>query len=300
MLFFTKLTHLLNPQRDSSKVVLSICMMLLWALSFTTAMSFAKTVRGEIPSLMILFLRCFFGFLFFSPFAIKEGISGLRTKRPILHGIRVILSCAAMFCTYYTYRNLPLATASSIGFTSPLFTTIFSFLFLKEQISFKKWMTIFVGYLGVLVILRPFSFHLDQAMYVALLANAFASGSIIAAKKLSSTESTITILFYTNVAMFLLSSLSVIWVWQTPDIKEILILACVGLAGVLSQFFYVKALKLGNPSFLSPFEYTRLLFAILVGALFFRESLDFWSLMGALVIILATFFLSRMEIQSQK
>ncbi|AIL12552.1 hypothetical protein IM40_01895 [Candidatus Paracaedimonas acanthamoebae] len=297
---FTKLTSLLDPQRDSSKVVLSICLMILWALSFTVAMSFAKIVRGEIPSLMILFLRCFFGFLFFSPFVIKEGISGLRTRRPFLHGIRVILTCTAMFCTYYAYRHLPLATASAIGFTSPLFTTIFSFLFFKEKISYKKWMTIFAGYLGVLIILRPFSLHFDKAMYVALLANAVASGSIIAAKRLSSTESTITILFYTNVATFLLSSFSVIWVWQAPEMREILILACVGLAGILSQFFYIKALKLGKPSFLSPFEYTRLLFAILVGSLFFHETLDLWSLMGALVIILATFFLSRMEINSQK
>ncbi|MBN9413317.1 MAG: DMT family transporter [Candidatus Paracaedimonas acanthamoebae] len=300
MSFFTKFTYLLNPQRDSSKVALSICLMILWALSFTTAMSFVKIVHGEIHSLMILFLRCFFGFLFFSPFVVKGGISNLRTKRPFLHGIRVILTCTGMFCTYYAYRHLPLATASAIGFTSPLFTTIFSFLFFKEHISYKKWMVIFAGYLGVLIILRPFSLHLDNAMYVALLANAVASGAIIVAKRLSSTESTVTILFYTNIATFLLSSFAVLWVWQTPDIREILILACVGLAGILSQFFYIKALQLGKPSFLAPFEYTRLLFAIVVGTLFFQESLDQWSLMGAFVIIFATFFLSRMEMHPEK
>lgn len=294
-----KLTHLLDQRSEISKTLLSIGMMLLWAVTFTVAMSFAKILSGNIHNLIILFLRCFFGFLFFIPFVAKKGIKSAQTHRLALHGLRVALTCTAMLCTYHAYRHLPLATASVIGFTSPLFTMVFAFLFLGEHVSYKKWAATLIGYLGVLVILRPFSFQLNNTLYVALLANVLASGSTITIKKLSSTESTITMMFYTNIATFFLSAIAVLWVWQIPELKDILILACIGLAGTLSQFFYIEALKLGKPSFLSPFEYTRLCFAIFAGSMFFHESLDRWSLIGALIIILATFSLSRLEFQSQ-
>ena len=282
----------LKKQRIVSEKVLSIMMMLLWALSFTVAMSLAKVLSRNIHSLMIVFLRCSFGLVFFLPFAAKEGVKALRTRRPLLHGLRVVFVCGAMICTYYAYRNLPLATASAVGFASPLFITLLAFLILGDTISPQRWLAILAGYGGVLIILRPFSFHFNGAVYVALLANLLASCSIIVAKRLSSTESTVTIMFYTNIATFLLSAFAVSWVWETPLPRDILLLAGIGLAGTLSQFLYIEALKLGNPSFLAPFEYTRLLFAVAMGLLFFNEIPDSWVLMGAFLIILATLYLS--------
>lgn len=299
MVYFINSASLSGEQHNFSTVVLSICLMLLWALCFTVAMALAKLISSHVPSLMILFFRCFFGFLFFVPFAAKVGIKGLQTQHPFLHSLRVIFTASAIFCTYYAYRHLPLVTASAIGFTSPLFTTVFAFLLLGEQVSSKKWLAILAGYLGVLVILRPFSFHFGKTLYIALLANMLASSSLIVAKKLTSTESTVTLLFYANAAIFLLSAVAVVWVWQTPSLIDICILAGIGLAGVLSQYLYIEALKIENPSFLAPLEYTRLIFATLVGTIFFHERFDLWSIIGALIIILATFSLSRLEMQAQ-
>src|SRR5690349_13039726 len=109
--------------------------MLLWALSFSTAMAFAKTLSSEVDSVVVLFMRYFFGLIFFSPFLIKAGIKGFVTSRPLLHLIRVLTLGITVGCTYFAYRNLPLALATSIGMTGPLFTTVLAMLLLKDHVS---------------------------------------------------------------------------------------------------------------------------------------------------------------------
>src|SRR5437868_1193845 len=89
--------------------------MLLWALSFSSALAIAKGLSAEVDNLIILSLRYLFGFIFFSPFILKEGRQGFITAQPFLQMIRVVCVVAAMGCTYYAYRNLPLALATSIG-----------------------------------------------------------------------------------------------------------------------------------------------------------------------------------------
>ena len=113
--------------------------MLLWALVFSLAMATAKTLSPEVDTLILLFMRYFFGLVFFSPFLMKSDLKDFKTSRPLLHVTRIMCMGAAMGCTYYAYRNLPLALATSIGMTGPLFTTMLSMLLLKDSVSFPKW-----------------------------------------------------------------------------------------------------------------------------------------------------------------
>ena len=159
--------------------------MLMWALSFSSAMAFAKTLSPEIDTVIVVFMRYFFGLLFFSPFVLQAGFKGFATSRPILHLIRVMCVGISMGCTYYAYRNLPLALATSIGMTAPLFTTILSMLLLKDSVSLRKWAFIIFGYFGVLVMVRPHELPISFAVWIEFLANLFAALSIICVKLLS-------------------------------------------------------------------------------------------------------------------
>lgn len=273
--------------------------MLLWALSFSAAMACAKTLSPDISSVILLFMRYFFGLIFFSPFVVKAGIKGFKTSRPVLHIVRVICVGAAMGCTYYAYRNLPLALATSIGMTGPLFTTVLAVLLLKESVSLPKWGLIFFGYLGVLVMVRPDQMSVSLGIYIELLANFFAALSIICVKLLSRTESTLTIMLYANTATTFIAGLVALSVWQTPEFYEILTLIAIGGLGVFSQFCSVTALRFANPSYLAPFEYTRLCFAIPVGYVFFLELPTVWTILGSLIIIGATYGLTRLELTNQ-
>ena len=272
--------------------------MLLWALSFSSAMAFAKSLSPEIDSIVILFMRYFFGLIFFSPFVFQAGFKGFVTSRPALHITRVVCVGLAMGCTYYAYRNLPLALATSIGMTGPLFTTILAMFLLKDSVSLPKWGCIIFGYLGVLVMVRPHELSISLGVWIELLANLFAAFSIICVKLLSRTESTLTIMLYANTVTTLIAGLIALGLWKTPDTADLIILVGIGGLGVFSQFCSVSALKFANPSYLAPFEYTRMCFAIPVGYLFFQEIPTLWTIVGSLMIIGATYGLTRLEMST--
>lgn len=269
--------------------------MLLWALSFSAAMAFAKTLSPEVDSVTVLFMRYFFGLVFFSPFILQSGLKGFGTSRPILHIIRVITLGITVTCTYFAYRNLPLALATSIGMTGPLFTTVLAMLLLKEKVSLAKWALILLGYGGVMIAVRPHEAAISPGVWMALLANLFAAFSIICVKLLSRTESTFTIMLYANTATTFIAGLIVLSFWKTPPLHDVLALMAIGAFGVFSQFCSVTALRHANPSFLAPFEYTRLCFAIPVGFIFFEEIPNVWVILGSLIIMGATYGLTRIE-----
>jgi len=270
--------------------------MLLWALSFSCAMIFAKTLPREVDSSVILFMRYLFGLMFFSPFVYQAGFKGFVTSRPILHMTRVLCVGAAMWCTYYAYRNLDLALATSIGMTGPLFTTVLSMLLLKDSISLSRWALILFGYMGVIVMVRPHEMAISTGVWVELLANLFAACSIICVKMLSRTESTLTIMLYANTVTTFIAGLLVLGVWKTPEPQDLGILMTVGALGVFSQYCSVTALRYANPSYLAPFEYTRLIFAVPMGYFVFHEVPTLWTLCGSLIIIGATYGLTRLEV----
>ncbi|MBL8675961.1 MAG: DMT family transporter [Alphaproteobacteria bacterium] len=272
--------------------------MLLWALSFSTAMAIAKCLSPEVDSIMLLFMRYFFGLVFFSPFVLQSGIKSFATTRPFLHLLRVISVVAAMGCTYYAYRHLPLALATSIGMTGPLFTTVISYIILKDNVSLPKWGLILIGYFGVLVMVRPHEMDVSFGVWVELFANLFAALTIVCTKILSRTEKTLTIRFYTNTVTTLLTVLVVLGIWKTPALSDMLTLMGSVAMCVFSQFCSVSALKYANPSFLAPFEYTRLCFAIPVGYLIFQETPTWWSIAGSFIIVGATYGLTRLELSS--
>lgn len=273
----------------------SIFWMLLWALSITSAMSFAKSLDSDISSSVLVFCRCSFGFLFTIPFIYSEGLKKLETKRFPLHFLRMLFNASALVCTYYAYRHLPLAEATAIGFTEPLITIVLAAIILKDRLTLARGIGVVGGYIGVFIIANPNGVVINNALYVLLLANILASSSLICTKILSRTDSTIAILTYTNIMSVSIAGLVAIPYWKTPDLHNVLLMIGVAFCGIISQFSYVKALKIGDPSFLSPFEYTRLLMAIPIGIMFFSETPSLRVFVGAGIIAFATYILAKLE-----
>ncbi len=273
----------------------SVLWMLLWSLSITTAVSFAKKLDSDTSGFILVFLRCSFGFMFTLPFVFSSGLQTFKTKRHSLHLLRVFFYCSALSCTYYAYRHLPIAEASAIGLTEPFLTTLMAAFVLKDKVTLAKWLTIIGGYMGVLIIANPMNFIVNHALLVLLVANFSASSVLICTKLLTKTESTITILTYTNIVSVIIAGLVAIPYWSAPNNRELAILVCVGFFGIMSQLSYVRALKLGNPSFLSPLEYMRFVIAIPVGYFVFKEALTLHTILGGGVIVLATYWLNHLE-----
>ncbi len=276
--------------------LLSVAWSLFGSLCFTAVMSISKFLDPSVKGVVLVFIRCLFGLIFFLPFLLKTGVDSINTKRLSLHLLRVICVCLTIACIYYGYRNLPLAVATSIGFTAPLMTTTLAIVLLKEAVTFKKWILIIVGYLGILIIIRPPEFTFNSAVYILLLANFFASAALIFAKKLTTTESTISMMFYLNVCGALISGVLACFSWENPAFQDWIVLIVMGLIGMTAQFCYVKSLQYGKPSFLAPLEYSRLVMAIPIGLFLFNEFPTFWTIFGSGIIVVVTLLITRMEL----
>jgi len=270
----------------------SILFALAWGIFFSLTMSLVKLMSHHTAPLTLLVVRMFFGLLFFSPFILKTGTQSFKTPNFLLHFLRAVLVSIAMFCTYYTYSHLPLALATSIGFTGPLITVLFSSLVFKERISFWQWLALIGGYGGVLIMVQPQSLMLNEAVWVALLGNIVTSCIVLLTKKLSNTESTLKIMTYSSFLSFLLMGSIFIWTTSLPSQADLWVLALAGGLGILSQFCYIQALKYGQPSHVAPFEYVRLVLMLPLGYFLFDEAISLLTFCGSVIIIVTTYYLT--------
>ena len=269
----------------SKNAVLAI----IGVLSLSLSMSVAKQLDTSIPTVMVVFVRSGFGLLFFIPIFISKRHSLSHTSNIPLHIIRIILGVSAMLCTYYTYRNLPIAFATSIGMTSPIFTTALSGLILKEVIGYKKWGLVILGYIGALIVIKPTSFILDTAIITALLANLLAAICVIIIKILSRKDSIITIMLFGNVGIFTVSFLMSIVQWHSLTYYDMGLLSLTGALGIITQICSTIVIKRTSPSFIAPFEYSRILFATVIGFIVFNEIPAMSTIIGVSIIITSTY-----------
>ncbi len=264
----------------------------LSALLMSVVMAITKELTPNLPTLLIVFIRNLFGLFFALPFLIRNPKKVLKSNQYRLHGIRIMLSASAMLCTYYTYRHLPLTLATSLGMTGALFTTVLAVLFLKDKVDSIKWLCILFGYLGTLCIIQPRSLTLETGIVTSLLANFFSGCSTILGKIISKQESSLTIVSYTNIGLTIIFGVLSYPYWRVMEERDVLLLASGGLLGVSAHYCSLTALKRVSPSFLAPFGYTRLLFTCFIGFLFFHELPSFYTILGSMIVIAATYIIT--------
>ena len=259
------------------------------ALLMSTLMALTKELTPDIPTTLVVFIRNLSGLLFSLPFLIRNPRKVLKSNQYGLHSIRIVLSASAMLCTYYTYRHLPLTLATSLGMTGALFTTVLSVLILKDSVDSIKWLCILFGYLGTLCIIQPRSLTLEIGIFTSLLANLFGGLSTIMGKIISKQDSSLTIISYTHIGLTIIFGALSYPHWQVIREKDMLLLALCGLLGFGAHYCSLTALRKVSPSFLAPFGYTRLLFTFFIGFLCFRELPNFYTVLGSMMIIVATY-----------
>ncbi|AIK96086.1 DMT family transporter [Candidatus Odyssella acanthamoebae] len=275
--------------------------MFMWSALFSLAMAIAKTLDDSVNQVSLIFSRSVVGVTAAMPLFWQAGFKvHFGTSRLSLHLLRIILVSCSMGCTYYAYRHLPIAYAASIGQTGPLFTTLMAILLLRERVSWIKWVALALGYGGVMIMVRPSDGMIDIGTGVALAANLLAGLAIIAAKSLTRTDSSETVLFYATFGVLIVSGILALWFWETPSPSDLWRLSVIGIAGVSSQYCYLNALKRAPASFVTPFEYTRLCMSIPIGYFMFAESPDRWTIMGSLVIIVAVIMLTLSDRDAQE
>ena len=255
----------------------------------------------DYPVGQVLFFRGFCGIipiLFLIP---KERfLDFYKTERPALHIKRCLAGLIAIVSIFVALRNLPLATVVSISFASPIFTTIFSIFLLKEKVGFYRWLAVFVGFVGIIIITEP-GFSSFNIYYIYPIIFCLGLSYVaIAIRKLSSTEPVWLISFFFSFSILIFSFFSLYQQWIMPSFIDLILLSSIGILGGIANLWLSQSYKYSEVSLVSPLKYLALVFAIIFGYLVWDEIPTIKTLMGALLVILSSFIIFRREMSLKK
>jgi drug/metabolite transporter (DMT)-like permease len=274
--------------------------MVFATFTFSLMTALIRPASAELHPFQVVFLRNLIGLLLMAPFILRSGFQVLRTKRLGLHMLRAAGFFGAMLCWFSAIPHVALVDAIALNFTAPIFITVLAALVLGEKVRLRRWAAIAVGFAGALVVLRP-GFQEVTIWSLLVLGDAIIwSVTAILIRILTRTDSPTTIVAHMFLWVTPLSLIPALFVWQTPSLGAIgwlIGLAAVSTAGHVAT---TRALALAEASSLMPYDYTRLVFAGVIGFFVFHEVPDTMTLVGAAFIIASTLYIAHREARLAK
>lgn len=264
---------------------------ILFALTDVAVKALGRTFH---PFELALF-RYGVGLVMLAPVFVHMGVARLRTRRIGLHLTRLVLACTAQIGIFISVINLKLADATAISFSKPLFTTVVAVILLSEIVSARRWGATVVGFLGVVIMVRPGAGAIDPVALIAVAsALTFAVANVLI-RVMARTEPPNRILFWYHIGGLAIFTGPALWVWRMPAGLEWVMLAAVGVLTTLGMICFVRAYSVGEANALGPMEYVRLIYAGLFGWFLFSELPDLWTVLGGAIIVGSTLYIARDE-----
>lgn len=245
----------------------------------------------------IAFFRNFFGLVAALPLLLRHGPDLLKTTQLPRYGVRCLIGVVSMMAGFWAIGHLPLAQAVALSYSTPIFVTIAAVLFLHEQVRARRWIAVGLGFVGVLIIVRPGSANFSAGTLVALVAAVLSGIVSIQIKQLSQVDPADRIVFLTTLIWVPMSLLPALTVWEWPQGIVWLWVVSAGAMGTAGHMLWTRALKLGDVSALTPISFTQLPIVALAGWLLFQEPVDRWTAIGATVIFVANAYIAHREAQ---
>lgn len=278
----------MNPARGIGLKVLSVAIFMAMSVCI-------KLVADHVPPGEIVFFRSFFAvpvilIWLWQAHHLRDGLS---TRHPIGHLWRGLLGASAMACSFTALGLLPLPEVTAIGYASPVLVVIFAAVFLHEVVRFYRVGAVFLGLVGVIIVLAP-SLSVEEATpletvgaLTALMSAVFGALAQVTVRNLLLTETTTCIVFYFSLTASVLALFTIPfgWVWPTPE--EAALLIVIGLLGGLGQIVLTESYRHAEVAVIAPFEYTSMLLAIAAGYFIFAEVPTLATLAGAALVVLA-------------
>ena len=256
----------------------------------------AKYLTQTQPYEMVVWGRYLFHFLLTVPiFLTPATVRLVRTGRPAMHVLRSLFLAGGTVAGIGAISLMPLAEATALVFSAPLLVTLMSPWVLGERVGWRRFAAVAVGFLGVLIVLRPGTGFLTWAALLPLLASLFYACYQVSTRLLSFSEHPLTLFFYTSLVGLAVTTPMAIAVWSPMTASEWAILLFVGLFGFAGQFLLIKAFQVAEAATVSPFIYVQLLFAGIFGWSLFGDLPDAWVLIGAAVIVASGLYIWRRE-----
>jgi len=278
-----------QPAAQPERIARAIGLVLVAYLCFTTIDSSAKWLgRAGLPTMEIAFIRYLGHFLMVSvAFLPRRGLALVRTGRPALEVMRAVFLFASTILNFIALQYVPLTVTGSIAFTMPLMLSALSVPLLGETVGWRRWTAVIVGFIGVMIIIRPGTSSFHPAALLSLGAALMSVFYFVATKRLAGIDSAATQQFYAAlVATICLAPLGLAsgWVWPAHA-DDWLFFFLIGFAGLVGHIIFSTALRFAPASMLAPFAYFQIVYLALASALLFGQPPDIWIYIGAPIVI---------------
>jgi len=284
----------------ATPVLLAASFMILAGAFFAAMHGTVRLISFELHPFVIAFFRNIFGFLVLLPLLLRSGLVLLRTQRFGTHLLRAGVNSISML-TWFTALSLtPLADATALNLTGPLFVTLGAMVVFGERVRAWRWTALGLGALGALMVIRPGFEEVTLGAVLTVTSTALAAISKLFAKSLTRNEDPAAIAFYVQFLMAPITLIPALFVWQTPTLQQLLVLMIIGALGGLGHLFAVKAYAIADISFSEPLTFTRMVWATIFGYVAFSEVPDLWTWAGAATIIAATTIISYRERRARR
>ncbi len=268
------------------------------AVGYAGMIAIVKHLSVEIDVYVLLFWRYFLALALFLPWLMRAGAGALQTRRLGLHLGRAALMVIHGGTLLVAVLMIPLAEATSLIFTAPLFATMLAALLLREQVGARRWMALAVGFAGVLAILGPGVAAFDPAAGLVLVSALTGAGVVVVGKVLLRTEGAESTVFYLTLFSVPFALIVAALNWQWPTLEQIPWLLALGLVANTYIYGMTRALKIAETSLVMPFDFLRMPAAALAGYAFFAEMLDPWAWFGAAIIFSSSLYIANCELRA--
>lgn len=284
-----------QPSNPSAAPLLAAGWMVGALLSFSAMAVAGREISFELDTFQLMFYRSLIGLLVIlavaglSPRGLGGGWAQFRTRRLPLHLGRNVAHFVGQFCWFYAIALIPLAQVFAIEFTIPLWVALLAPFVLHERLTAARWAAVLVGFAGILIIVRPGAAPVSSGHVAVLIAALAFAGTIMVTKRLTPSESSLTILFYMALVQAPLGLIPSLGHLQMPTAITWGWLVVVTLCGLSAHFCMAQALRLADATLVVPMDFLRLPLIAWVGMLLYGEALDPWVFLGGLLILAANF-----------
>jgi drug/metabolite transporter (DMT)-like permease len=263
-----------------------IALILVSIVLFSMLDTTAKFTIQTVPQPVAVFFRYFIALILATALLVPQGGARLvRTSHLGLHVLRGLMLVTSTFLNFLAMHHLQLAQTAAIFFTIPLWVCGLSVLLLGEEVGPRRWAAVGVGFLGVLVIMRPGTTSFHPAMLASVASSICGAFYNIGTRKVGGTDRAETSLFYVCIVGVLGAAIPTVWTWRAPQGVEWLLLCGLGLFGCIGHLLLGQAHRLAPASVLAPFVYTQIIWMILFGFIVFGDWPDRWTLIGGAIVV---------------
>lgn len=274
----------MNAREGGCETLKGMAFMGVSTMAVASVNAIGHHVSVEIHPFEIAFFRSMISIFVLAPAIVRRKFAPLRTRRPALLAARGLLDGASALFFFLALSLSPLAKVTALSFSAPLFATLLAVLFLGEVLRIRRISALLIGFAGTLVILRPGLVSLDSGSMSMLGFAALWGGAMVLTKGLSRTESSLTIALYSALVITPFALLAALPFWTTPSLTQLAWLVLIGFLSSLRQVTLAEAFRHADATAVLPLDFTKLIFAAVIGAVAFGEIPSAWTWAGGILI----------------